>query len=116
MHVALDFHVHIPSGAVSKDGSAAGVTVAAALISELTGRAVRRDTAMTGEITLQGRVLRASGVKEKVLAAHRAGMKRFVMPLENEKDLHDIPASALRNLEVVFATDMQEVVNATLRT
>jgi ATP-dependent Lon protease len=111
----LDFHVHIPSGAVSKDGSAAGVTVAAALISELTGRAVRRDTAMTGEITLQGRVLRTSGVKEKVLAAHRAGIKRFVMPQENEKDLHDIPDSALRNLEFVFATDMKEVVNATLR-
>ncbi len=110
----LDFHVHIPGGAVPKDGAAAGITVAAAMISALTRRAVRRDTAMTGEITLQGRVLRTSGVKEKVLAAHRAGVKRFVMPEGNERDLRDVPDSARRGLEFVFARYMHEVVDATL--
>ena len=110
----LDFHVHIPGGAVPKDGAAAGITVAAAMISALTKRAVRRDTAMTGEITLQGRVLRTTGVKEKVLAAHRAGVKRFVMPEENERDLHDVPDSARRGLEFIFARNMHEVVDATL--
>jgi len=110
----VDFHVHIPGGAVPKEGAAAGITVAAAMISALTNRAVRRDTAMTGEITLQGRVLRTSGVKEKVLAAHRAGVKRFVMPEGNERDLHDVPDSARRGLEFIFARYMHEVVDATL--
>ncbi len=112
----LDFHVHIPGGAVPKEGAAAGITVAAAMISALTKRAVRRDTAMTGEITLQGRVLRTSGVKEKVLAAHRAGVKRFVMPQGNERDLYDVPDSARRGLEFIFARHMHEVVDATLIT
>ncbi len=110
----VDFHVHIPGGAVPKEGAAAGITVAAAMISALTNRAMRRDTAMTGEITLQGRVLRTSGLKEKVLAAHRAGVKRFVMPEGNERDLHDVPDSARRGLEFIFARHMHEVVDATL--
>ncbi len=110
----VDFHVHIPGGAVPKEGAAAGITVATAMISALTNRAVRRDTAMTGEITLQGRVLRTSGLKEKVLAAHRAGVKRFVMPEGNERDLHDVPDSARRGLEFIFARYMHEVVDATL--
>ena len=110
----LDFHVHIPGGAVPKEGAAAGITVATAMISALTNRAVRRDTVMTGEITLQGRVLRTSGLKEKVLAAHRARVKRFVMPESNERDLHDLPDSARRGLEFIFARHMHEVVDATL--
>ena len=110
----LDFHVHIPGGAVPKDGSTAGITVAAAMISALTGRPVRRDTAMTGEITLQGRVLRTPGIKEKVLAAHRAGIKRFVMPEGNQRDLRDVPDSVRRGLEFLPAAHMRDVVDSAL--
>ncbi|MDP6508147.1 MAG: endopeptidase La [Chloroflexota bacterium] len=112
----LDFHVHIPGGAVPKEGATAGITVATAMVSAITGRPVRRDTAMSGEITLQGRVLRTRGVKEKVLAAHRAGIRRFVLPAGNERDLHDVPDSARRGLEFTFAAHMSEVVDSALVT
>jgi len=94
----------------------AGITVATAMVSAITGRPVRRDTAMSGEITLQGRVLRTRGVKEKVLAAHRAGIRRFVLPAGNERDLHDVPDSARRGLEFTFAAHMSEVVDSALVT
>ena len=111
---AAEMHIHVPSGAIPKDGPSAGVTMAAAMASELTGRPVRGDIAMTGEITLSGRVLPVGGLKEKVLAAHRAGIKTFVLPKKNEKDLTDVPPAVLRQLRFVFAGDMAEVLRVAL--
>jgi ATP-dependent Lon protease len=113
-----DFHVHVPAGAVPKDGPSAGVAVAAALASALTRRPVRRDVAMTGEITLRGKVLPIGGVKEKVLAAHRAGVKTVLLPAENEKDLRDerdVPAEVKRALEFLLVTHADEVLTTALR-
>ena len=87
----LDVHIHVPAGGVPKEGPSAGITLTSALISALTERAVRRDVAMTGEMTLRGRVLPIGGLKEKVLAAHRAGIRTIILPKENTKDLVDIP-------------------------
>jgi len=105
-----DVHVHLPAGAVPKDGPSAGITMATALISALTRRPVRRDVAMTGEITLRGRVLEIGGFKEKVLAAHRAGLKTFLAPARNRKDLPDIPKDVQRDLTIVFVEHMDEVL------
>ena len=96
------FHVHVPAGAVPKDGPSAGVTMTTALASLLTGRAVRSTVGMTGEVTLQGRVLPIGGVKQKVLAAHRAGLKEVILPKRNEGDLEDVPEQ-VRN-EITFHT------------
>ncbi len=110
-----DLHIHVPAGGVPKDGPSAGVTIFTALASLLTGRAVRSDTAMTGEATLRGRVLPVGGIKSKVLAAHRAGFTRVVLPKQNEHDLDDVPESVRSELEVILAEDMTEVLAEALR-
>ncbi|MEM6273698.1 MAG: endopeptidase La [Myxococcota bacterium] len=109
-----DLHVHIPAGAVPKDGPSAGVTMFTALTSLLTGRKVRSDTAMTGEATLRGRVLPVGGIKSKVLAAHRAGIERVILPKKNERDLDDVPVEIQDRMTFVFAEDMSEVLAAAL--
>jgi ATP-dependent Lon protease len=107
-------HLHVPAGAIPKDGPSAGVTMTAALASLLTGRKVRSDTAMTGEITLSGLVFPVGGIKEKALAAHRAGLKRIVLPAKNEADIEDIPADARKDLEIVTVAKISELLDATL--
>ncbi len=97
-----DIHIHIPAGGMPKDGPSAGVTMFTALVSMLTGIRVRHDVAMTGEITLRGRVLPIGGLKEKVLAAHRAGIKRVLVPERNKADLDEVPAEVKNELEFVF--------------
>jgi ATP-dependent Lon protease len=109
-----DLHIHVPAGAIPKDGPSAGVTMATALVSALSGRPARHDIAMTGEITLSGRVLPIGGVKEKVLAAHRAGIKNLILPKDNEKDLADIPKNVLDTLNVFMVQTMDEVLKIAL--
>ena len=107
-------HLHVPAGAIPKDGPSAGVTITSALASLFTGRRVRPDTAMTGEITLSGLVFPVGGIKEKVLAAHRAGIRRIILPARNEADLKDIPADVRSELEIVPVNRISEVVDAAL--
>jgi ATP-dependent Lon protease len=109
-----DIHLHIPAGAVPKDGPSAGVTIFTALASLLTNRRVRPDTAMTGECSLRGRVLPVGGIKAKVLAAHRAGIRRIVLPQKNERDLDEIPKTIRDELEFILVSDMGEVLRAAL--
>jgi len=109
-------HLHVPAGAIPKDGPSAGVTITAALASLYTGRRVRPDTAMTGEITLSGLVFPVGGIKEKVLAAHRAGIHRIILPARNEADLEDIPEDVRRELELVQVHRINEVVASALET
>ncbi|MBV8694676.1 MAG: endopeptidase La, partial [Ktedonobacteraceae bacterium] len=110
-----DVHLHLPAGAVPKDGPSAGITMATALISALTQRPARRDVAMTGEITLRGRVLPVGGVKEKVLAAHRAGIKTFVLPKRNMKDVDDVPREIFQELHFVPVERMDDVIAVALQ-
>ncbi len=110
----IDVHLHVPAGAVSKDGPSAGVAMIVCLASLLTGRRVRGDVAMTGEITLRGSVLPVGGIKEKVLAAHRAGIKRVLLPDRNRKDLVDIPETVRKDLELTFVKRIQEALELTL--
>ena len=109
-----DVHIHVPAGAVPKDGPSAGVTIFTALVSLFTGRRVRPDTAMTGEATLRGRVLPVGGVKAKVLAAHRAGIKRVILPRRCGADLDDVAKEVMASLEVILVDDMSEVIAAAL--
>jgi len=111
-HKRFDIHVHIPEGAIPKDGPSAGITIATAIISILTGQRVRSDLAMTGEITLSGRVLPVGGIKEKLLAAHRAKIHHVLMPKENEKDLEDITADVLSEMNIEFVENMDQVLQA----
>ncbi len=106
----LDLHIHIPEGAVPKDGPSAGVTMCTAMISTLTGIAVRKDVAMTGEITLRGKVLPVGGIREKVLAAHRAGIRKVLLPTQNEKDLEDIPAVVREVMEFVLIDSVNDAI------
>ena len=107
-------HLHVPAGAIPKDGTSAGVTITSALASLYTGRRVRPDTAMTGEITLSGLVFPIGGVKEKVLAAHRAGIRRIILPSRNEADVDDIPEDVRNDLQIVFVSGIAEVIDAAL--
>ena len=113
-HEKEDIHIHIPEGGIPKDGPSAGITMATAVVSALTGRAVRHDVAMTGEITLRGRVLPVGGIKEKVLAAHRAGVKFMVVPADNRKDMEEVPAKVRRVLRVSYADHMDQVLDIAL--
>ena len=109
-----DIHIHVPEGAIPKDGPSAGIAIATALASALSGAPVWREVALTGEITLRGRVLPVGGIKEKMLAAHRAGLKFMLMPVENRKDLSDIPANVRRRVEVKLVEHMDEVLDFAL--
>lgn len=110
----LDIHIHVPEGAIPKDGPSAGIAMCTAVVSILTGRPVRRNVALTGEITLRGRVLPIGGVKEKLLAAHANGISKVVLSVENEKDIREIPKSIQKQLKIVFVEDMAEVLENTL--
>ena len=110
----LDTHIHLPEGAVPKDGPSAGVTMATAMASAYTGRKVRGDTAMTGEITLTGEVLPIGGVKEKVLAANQFGIKQILLPEKNRRDLEELPASVRDKLHFVYVKNVDDVLNHAL--
>ena len=113
-HEKMDVHIHIPEGAIPKDGPSAGITMTTAVISALTGIPVKSDVAMTGEITLRGRVLPIGGLKEKILAAHRAGITMVIIPYENDRDLEDIPDNVKRKVEIVLAETMDDVLKHAL--
>lgn len=110
----IDVHIHVPEGAVPKDGPSAGVAITSALVSALTGIPTRRDVGMTGEVTLRGRVLEIGGVKEKVIAGHRAGLKTIILPKDNQKDLEDVPESTKKDIKFVFASRIDEVLSVAM--
>ena len=110
----LDIHIHIPEGAIPKDGPSAGITMATALVSVLSNRPIRKTIAMTGELTLRGNVLAIGGVKEKVIAAHRAKVTKVILPLQNKKDMEDVPKDVQKEMEFVFADDVREVFKEAL--
>src|SRR5699024_2129899 len=114
LHKKNDIHIHVPEGATPKDGPSAGITMATALISALSGRPVRKEVAMTGEITLRGRVLPIGGLKEKSLSAHRAGITEIIIPAENLKDIDDIPVSVSKDLSFIQVKKLDEIVEQAL--
>ena len=109
-----DIHVHVPEGAAPKDGPSAGVAMVTSIVSVLTGTAVRKDVAMTGEVTLRGRVLPIGGLKEKLLAAHRGGLKIVLVPKENERELSEIPDNIKKDLKIVPVATVDEVLKHSL--
>ena len=114
----IDIHIHVPEGAIPKDGPSAGITMATALTSAFTGIPVRKDVAMTGEVTLRGKVISIGGLKEKLLAAHRGHIATVLMPRENEKDMFDLdlPKSILKEIEIVYVDHMDQVLEKALET
>ena len=110
-----DVHIHVPAGAVPKDGPSAGITMATSLVSALSGRKIRRDVAMTGELTLTGRVLPIGGVKEKLLGAIRAGIDEIIMPCDNEADLDDLQEEVRKSLTIHLVEDLDQVIAIALR-
>ena len=110
----IDIHIHVPEGAVPKDGPSAGVTMTTAIISALSNVPVRNDVAMTGEVTLRGNVLAIGGLKEKSISAHRSGIKTIIIPRENEKDLDEIPDLVKDNVKIVFASKVSDVLDIAL--
>ena len=110
-----DIHIHVPAGAIGKDGPSAGLTMAMALISLLAGRPARREVAMTGELTLSGRILPVAGIREKLMAARRAGVKTVVFPEKNRVDLNDLEEAIRGDLDIVLTSTVEEVVDLVLR-
>ncbi|MCG9478603.1 MAG: endopeptidase La [Actinomycetia bacterium] len=110
-----DIHIHVPAGAIPKDGPSAGVSITSSLVSAFTGIPVKRDVGMTGEITLRGRVLPIGGLKEKLLAAKRAGLSKVILPAKNKKDLEEVPANIIKDLELIFVDNIDDVVKNTLQ-
>ena len=104
-----DLHIHVPEGATPKDGPSAGITMATAILSAFTGKSVKKSVAMTGEITLRGKVLAIGGLKEKALAAYRQGIKTVIIPKANEKDLSEIPQDVVKEMNFITVTDVQDV-------
>jgi ATP-dependent Lon protease len=111
----IDIHIHVPEGATPKDGPSAGITIGTSLISLFTGKPVKRNVAMTGEVTLQGRILPIGGLKEKVLAAKRSGISTIIIPAENKKDLKDIPEHLLKGMKFIFAKKLDDVIKVALK-
>jgi len=111
----LDIHIHVPEGAVPKDGPSAGVAITVALVSALTKKKVQKDVGMTGEITLRGRILEIGGVKEKIIAAHRAGLKTVILPKDNRKDLVDVPAKVKKDIKFVFISHLDDALKIALK-
>jgi ATP-dependent Lon protease len=111
---AIEAHIHVPAGAIPKDGPSAGIAIATALVSEMADRPVRQDVAMTGEITLRGRVLPIGGLKEKVLGAHRAGIKTIIIPKGNEADIEDVPEEVRKTLDFHPVETLSEVLRIAL--
>jgi len=110
----IDVHIHIPEGAVPKDGPSAGVSMSTALVSALTGIPVRKQVGMTGEVTLRGRVMEIGGVKQKTIAGHRAGLKTIILPKDNKKDMEEIPDKVKKDIKFVFAERLEDVLKTAL--